>query len=297
MARSEHTSELALLEEALIILFCLIDDAYARLNPQGGRYASLKRLSDSEVIALALFQQLRGVESERAFLREASRFFSHLFPGVGRLAPSSFHRRVRKLRSFLELLRRVVVPELVGDPEILLIDSTLLPVLHPRQVGQSVGFEGAAWVRWGSFSVYGVKLHLLCTTNRVPVSYELTPANVAEVGLTRELLAEANLSGDELVRKVFGDLAYRSEPLKEALAEGGVLLVTERADQQRGVRQQIEIAFAGLKRVFGLGQRTLAKTLVGLATRIAAKVTAYTYAFYVNRLLGRPQGRIKELWA
>jgi hypothetical protein len=34
-----------------------------------------------------------------------------------------------------------------------------------------------------------------------------------------------------------------------------------------------------------------------LATRIAAKVTAYTYGFYVNRMLGRPQGHIKELWA
>jgi hypothetical protein len=34
-----------------------------------------------------------------------------------------------------------------------------------------------------------------------------------------------------------------------------------------------------------------------LVSRIAAKVTAYTYGFYVNRLLGRPQGRIKELWA
>jgi hypothetical protein len=26
-------------------------------------------------------------------------------------------------------------------------------------------------------------------------------------------------------------------------------------------------------------------------------VAAYTYGCYVNRLLGRPQGRIKELWA
>ena len=45
---------------------------------------------------------------------------------------------------------------------------------------------------------------------------------------------------------------------------------------------------------------TLAKTLVGLATRIATKIaacTAYTYAFLVNRLLRRPQGRIKNLWA
>ncbi len=49
-------------------------------------------------------------------------------------------------------------------------------------------------------------------------------------------------------------------------------------------------------RVFGLGE-TLATTLTGLATRIAAKIAAYTYAFLVNRLLGRPQGRIKELWA
>jgi hypothetical protein len=51
-----------------------------------------------------------------------------------------------------------------------------------------------------------------------------------------------------------------------------------------------------LKRVFGLGE-TLATTLVGLAVRIAAKITAYTYAFLVNRRLGRPQGKIKELWA
>lgn len=69
-------------KEALSVLFCLVDDAYALLNPRARRYESLKRLPDSEVIALALFQQLRGVESERSFLRDAERFFSHLFPGV-----------------------------------------------------------------------------------------------------------------------------------------------------------------------------------------------------------------------
>jgi hypothetical protein len=51
------------------------------------------------------------------------------------------------------------------------------------------------------------------------------------------------------------------------LAECGILLVTERAEQRRGVRQQIEIAFASLNRV------------------------------YINRMLGRSQGKIKELWA
>ena len=82
MAQPEHTPEFVLLEEAITVLFCLIDDAYATLNPKGPRYESLKRLSDSEVITLALFQQLRGIESQRSFLRDAQRFFSHLFPGA-----------------------------------------------------------------------------------------------------------------------------------------------------------------------------------------------------------------------
>lgn len=294
MAQPHHTPHFHRTEDAIIILFCLVDDAYRILNARAERYASIKRLSDSEVLALALFQQLRGVESEQSFLRETERFFAHLFPGVVGLWPSSLNRRLRKLRCFLEPLRRVVVGELVGEPETLIVDSTLLEMLHPRQVKQSTGFEGAAWVRWDSFSVYGVKLHLLCASNGVPVSYELTPANVAEVRLMSELLAEAGL-GDEVGCRLLGDLAYRSEALEESLAQRGILLVTDKADQH-GERQRIEICFSSLKRVFGLGE-TLAKTLVGFATRIAAKMAAYTYGFYVNRLLGRPQGRIKELWA
>jgi len=294
MDRSEHVLGFALLEEAVTVLFCVVDDVYQTINPDGRRYERLKKLSDSEVITLALFQQLRGIESQRSFLRDLSRFFSHLFPGVVDLAPSSLHRRIRKLRRFLELMRRAILSDLVGTPETLLIDSTLLSVLHPRQLRQSPGFAGAAWVRWGSFSVYGVKLHLLCSTNRVPLSYELTAANVAEVHLTEELLEGANL-GEDVARRLFGDLAYRSEALEKALAGTGVLLVTERS-RQNGKRQQIEIALASLKRVFRLGE-TLATMLVGIVTRIATKICAYTYAFVLNRRLERPQGRIKDLWA
>src|SRR3954447_5533871 len=179
MAQLNHTSRLLQTEEALTVLFCLIDDAYAHLNPRARCYESIKRLSDSEVIALALFQQLRGVESERSFLRDAQRFFAHLFPGVVGLHPSSFHRRVRRVRRFLEPPRREILSEMIGEPETLLVNSTLLSVLHPRQVSQGAGFPGGAWVRWGSFSVYGVKLHLLCATNRVPICYELPPTSRA----------------------------------------------------------------------------------------------------------------------
>ena len=130
----------------------------------------------------------------------------------------------------------------------------------------------------------------------MPLSYELTPANAADVLLVRELVAGAGLEEDGVARRLLGDLAYRSGPLGEELAEAGVLLQAERADRRPALRQQVEVCFAALKGVFGM-DGTLAKTLTGLVARIAAKVCAYTYGLYVNRLLGRPQGRIKELWA
>ena len=55
MAHPEHTPGFALLEEAVTILFCRVDDIYYQLNPKGRTYEALKELSDSEVITLALF--------------------------------------------------------------------------------------------------------------------------------------------------------------------------------------------------------------------------------------------------
>lgn len=84
MAQHHHTPETApledpSLEDALTALFCLVDDSYRHINPRQARhYSSLKRLSDSEVLTLALVQQLRGVESCRSFLRDAGRFFGYL---------------------------------------------------------------------------------------------------------------------------------------------------------------------------------------------------------------------------
>ena len=63
MACAQHTPAFASLEGAITVLFCLIDDAYRLLNPGADGYASLKKLSDSQVLTLALLQQLRGVES------------------------------------------------------------------------------------------------------------------------------------------------------------------------------------------------------------------------------------------
>ena len=139
MAHPHHTPSLALLEEALTVLFCRIDDAYYQINPRGARYASLKgalRLGDSSPSPSS--SSSRGIESEHSFLREASRFFSHLFPGIVGYWPSSFHRRVRKLRRYLEPLRREILGETGGRAR---DDGDRLdpPFGPPSAPGQPVG--------------------------------------------------------------------------------------------------------------------------------------------------------------
>ena len=55
-------------------------------------------------------------------------------------------------------------------------------------------------------------------------------------------------------------------------------------------------AFSALKRTLPLGE-ILAESLDRLVSRIAATVVSCTYALYVDRLLDKPQGLVKELWA
>jgi len=220
MAQPNHTPRLAHTEVALTVIFCVVDDAYTLLNPRARRYESLNRLAGLGDHRACTLPAAEGCGERTLVLAGRREVLLSAVPwGSGALHPSSFHRRVSKLRRFLEPLRREVLSEMVGDPQALLVDSRLLSVLHPRQVSQGSGFPGAAWVRWGSFSVYGVKLHLLCATNRVPISYELTPANVvADISLTEELINEAKLE-EGVTRRLLGDLAYRSEDLREALSE------------------------------------------------------------------------------
>ena len=87
MAQAQHTLTLASLEEAITVLFCLVDDTYALLNPKWQSHESLKKLSDSEVLTLALFQQLRGCGEREVFLARRPTILCSSVPGRSGYAP------------------------------------------------------------------------------------------------------------------------------------------------------------------------------------------------------------------
>lgn len=135
MAYTQHIPSLASLEEALTVLFCLVDDAYVLLNPRRHTHESLKKLSDSEVLTLALFQ-LEGYRERAIFSQRRGLLVRALVSRYRR--PSSFliPPPNAQAQALLGPLRRSLLPELVDDPETLVVDSTFLDVLHPRQVKQ-----------------------------------------------------------------------------------------------------------------------------------------------------------------
>lgn len=65
----QHIPTALSLEEAITVLFCLVDDACERLNPHGGGVTERSvSYRTRECSSAALFQQLRGVESKQSFL-------------------------------------------------------------------------------------------------------------------------------------------------------------------------------------------------------------------------------------
>jgi len=78
MAHEGRTPRLAPTEEAITVLFCLIDAAYRLLlNPKGQRYEPLKRLSDSTSRdALRWHETGEGLDYTRELFSDYSRYLS-----------------------------------------------------------------------------------------------------------------------------------------------------------------------------------------------------------------------------
>ena len=84
-------------DTVLTAVYCVVDDLYRATLAEGKpvRRGPKPRLSDSEVLTLAVLAQWQPDRSERAFVRYAVRHWRSSFPGL--LTQSAFNRRVRDL--------------------------------------------------------------------------------------------------------------------------------------------------------------------------------------------------------
>jgi hypothetical protein len=237
---------LADLDDLLTALYVLVDDLLPARHGAGRR----PRISDAELITLAVAQILLQCYSERRFLRLARRQLGHLFSYIPK--QPGYNKRLRSLAPqiclVIEHLARIS-PSFCD--RLRLLDSTPVPCGQSRETrkrSELAGWASYGWCASHSRPFWGLRLYLLCAPDGMPVSFCLAPANEPEREVAAALLQRAHenglLCGGETIISDKGFAGREFEQIVNSL--GAVLIRPDRKDEPRRfgslghVRQWIE---------------------------------------------------------
>lgn len=276
----------ACLDTLLIGLYVLADDLLERRSGPGRPV----KLTDSELVCLAVAQVLLDVPGDRRFLAFARWRLGHLFPYLPK--QPGYNKRVRALAPQIVALLNVIAFESPSFCDGLwLMDGTPVACGTSRETAkrsQLAGYAAYGYCRSQHRFFWGFRLILVCAPDGMPVGFDLVAANVPERQAAAEILERLPLAGRTLIAdKGFAGAEF--EQFVEAL--GGRLLRPDRQDEPRrhgslgAIRQWIESVFDTLKGQLSL-ERHGARTMPGLMARIAARLLALAAALRHNQLAG-----------
>ena len=170
---------------------------YPDLAPWRPAIGLQPRLSDAELVTLAVMQALLGYASEARWVRHAHARLGHLFrylPGQ-----SGYNRRLRAAAGLITALIRLLAADTsLWADDVWVVDST--PVECGRSRPAVKRSEMAGWANYGycaSHSRYfrGLRLHLLCTPGGLPVGFALAGAKADERQVLLDVLADPERRG------------------------------------------------------------------------------------------------------
>ncbi len=275
----------------------LVDDWYkenARRLLQ--RKAGAKPVfSDSELITLLLAQDFLPFPGETQFLGYIRANYLELFPKL--VDQSQFNRRARQLRLLVEELRRHWLSTLgVLHETAFLLDTKPVPVVgYKRRKSRSEFRQSASFGYCVArrLHYFGYKFVALTTFDGLPIVYELVPAHTDERDAAQEVL--------DFLRRcdIFGDKGFIGEEWQAEIKEqtGNRVWTVKRVNQKEqnpksfdrwlnSVRERIEGVFNEIQNTGRNLERLLTKTVIGLTTRVIAKVTSHTLKLLLRRTFG-----------
>lgn len=295
------------LKDFFLVCYVIIDDIYHQVIPDHIRfrrnYASSK-LSDSEVITLAIVGEVHGIASEKAWFNYVRKNFKDLFPNLNHR--TRYNRTRRNLMQVIASIRKEIAKYLGYDrSEVLIVDSMPIPVCGFGRAHFSKRFKDISSYGYCASkkeTYYGLKLHALVTLDGYITNIELTAANVDD----RDILWELLPSTHEVI--ILGDKGYIGDHLAQDLARSKniELLALKRNNSKNPYpktlrnciskhRRRIETSFSQLADQFHINE-VLANSIDGLKSRIQSKVLGHNISYFMNKCLGKNAiGQIKNL--
>ncbi|MFF4448737.1 IS982 family transposase [Streptomyces sp. NPDC001502] len=286
------------LETLATALYVRVDD-----SPAGTRRSGRPpRLTDAELLTLAVMQAVLGFVSEARWLRFARAHLAAEFPYLPE--QSGYNKRLRAANTLISRFIRTLARDTdLWHDDVWIVDSTPVECARSRPTVKRSDLAGwAAYSYRPSRSRFfrGLRLHLICTPGGLPIAW--APANPKSD--ERDLLAgmltqDVDLLATHPGQTVIGDKGYVSRHLDAFMAEHGLTLLRPSYRNRKPrpgehllkpIRQLTESVNDTLKGQPDL-ERHGARTPAGVLARVGQRILALTPAIWHNRRNGTPIAR------
>ena len=260
------------------------------------------KLSDAELVTLAVMQALPGFTSEARWLRHARAHLRHLFPYLPQ--QPGCNKRLRAAASLIRHCIRVLAADTTAwTDDVWVIDSTPVECGRSRETAERSDLAG--WAEYGycaSHSRYfwGLRLHLVATLGGLPVGFALSGAKADERQVLLAIFdADQGLLGQRPGQTLIGDKNYYGRDFEATLAGAGAHLLRPArkgepapagAQLFKPVRQVIESINETFKGQLDL-ERHGGHTPAGVVARVLQRILALTAAIWHNDQTGQPVKR------
>lgn len=260
--------------------------------PGRPRVGIMPKITDAELVTLAVMGALLGFTSEHRWLRYARKHLTGMFPYLP--AQSGYNKRLRKLADTMSWLIGVFAADTtIHTDDVWVVDSTPVECGRSRETTRRSALAG--WAEYGycashSRFFWGLRLHLVCTLGGLPVGWALTGAKADERTVLTEILMSLPAIGSGARQTLIGDKNYYGAEFEATLADSGIQLLRPArkgepprpgAQYFKPLRQVIESINQTFKGQLDL-ERHGGRTVRGVCTRIAQRILALTAAIWHN---------------
>ena len=206
-------------------LYVTVDDLlveHPEWAPQRPAVGIAPRLSDAELLTLAVLQGLLGYTSEARFIRYAHANLRAWFPYLP--DRPGYNKRLRRAGHLMQHVTAHLARSCPSyNDDLWLVDST--PVECGRSRDTAKRSDLAGWATYGYCSshsrfFWGLRLHLITTPSGLPVAFALCGAKTDERDTALDMIAAADLWRPGQI--LMADKGYRRASFEADLANAGI---------------------------------------------------------------------------